>query len=396
MNKNLSRLFTIAEKPSRKIIGLMSGTSLDGLDIAFVQISGNGLQTKTVLLEFETVSYPPNIKNEIREIFAKENISFQHLCILNASLANLHAAYILSTLKKWNLTAESVDLIASHGQTVYHCPKIYHQLNDQPNATLQIADGDHIAVGTGIITISDFRQKHIAAGGEGAPLALYGDYFLFSKPGENRIMLNLGGISNFTFLPANGSAENIFVTDCGPGNTLIDAYTQKYFNADYDKDANFASQGKVNSDFLKALKSNEFFKKDLPKTTGPETFNLEFVLQAASLSSEHLNHFDSLATLTKLSADAISDCINKVIPVDEPCDIYLSGGGAHNPLLVKMIRENLPAIGVNNIDILGFSGDAKEAILFAVLANETIAGDKKDFHKTGMPAISMGKISFPE
>src|ERR1700710_3282153 len=162
---------------------------------------------------------------------------------------------------------EEIDFIASHGQTIYHAPKRLHKQAEYPNATLQIGDGDHLAFKTGILTISDFRQKHIAAGGEGAPLALYGDMILGSNPGENRILLNIGGIANLTYLPADGDHNKVVCTDIGPGNTLIDATCREYFNKPYDKDSMIALSGTVNDQLLHALLDHSFFKEKVPKTT---------------------------------------------------------------------------------------------------------------------------------
>src|SRR5690606_29264133 len=176
------------------------------------------------ILKYETIEYSPIFRNEIKSISSKEEIHLKKLCVMNAKIAIHHANLINETLKKWNISPTQVDLIASHGQTVYHAPRNATEINEYPNSTLQIGDGDHIAVLTGIITISDFRQKHIAAGGEGAPLVVYGDYLLFSHPTENRIMLNIGGIANFTFLPAKPDLKDLISTDVGPGNTLMDQY----------------------------------------------------------------------------------------------------------------------------------------------------------------------------
>ena len=181
MNPQLSKLHSIGLRTSRRIIGLMSGTSLDGLDVALCRIGGSGLDTQVELEYFTTVPYEEDFKEKIRAVFAKKEISFEHLCLLNPYIGNQHGAMILRCLATWGVLPEDVDLIASHGQTVYHAPQKQHGLIEYPNATLQIGDGDHIAVTTGIITLSDFRQKHIAAGGEGAPLAVYGDYLYFSK-----------------------------------------------------------------------------------------------------------------------------------------------------------------------------------------------------------------------
>lgn len=422
MNKGVQRLYEIAGKPRRRIIGLMSGTSLDGLDIACCEIAGSGTDTDVRLTHFATVPYPVSVKEEIRKVFAKDQIDFRHLCLLNPWLAGLHAQWILQCLQQWQIPAGSIDLIASHGQTVYHAPRILHGLNNFPDATLQIGDGDHIAVKTGIITLSDFRQKHIAAGGEGAPLALYGDYCVFSQPGQDRIMLNMGGIANFTYLPGNLDPRSVFVTDTGPGNTLIDAFSQRYFQQDFDRDALLARQGKVNTALLNALKTDPFFQKKFPRTTGPELFNTTYVEQAMRRSGvSGLSPYDVIATLTRFSADTIAEAIVQVLP-DRPGatnrlfagkapnkqhtsnltiggsaspHIYLSGGGAHNPQLIAWIQEAMPDIPMHLTDELGISADAKEAVLFAILANEAVCGGPVDFGNPGMPTVTMGKISFP-
>jgi anhydro-N-acetylmuramic acid kinase len=402
MNENIANLYGLAQKQTRHIIGLMSGTSLDGLDIALCEISGSGEQTQVRLKQFKTVDYDEYIKSEIRRVFAKQYIEFQHLALLNASIGTLHARMILDCLKQWQVPVSAVDLIASHGQTVMHAPKILHGLDAYPNATLQIGDGDHIAVKTGITTLSDFRQKHVAAGGEGAPLAVYGDYFLFSKAGENRIMLNMGGIANFTYLPATQRPEEVFVTDCGPGNTLIDAFTrQQYPELAFDRDALLARLGKVAPELLKALKANDFFDKPFPKTTGPELFSLDYVQAARGLSqTQSLSPHDVLATLTRFSAETIAQAVHSAVSNAQlklnDFQVYMSGGGMHNPLLVQWLRELLPC-PFESTNTLGIPGDAKEAVLFAILANEAVAGGKSDFgQRRGIPSVAMGKISFPK
>jgi anhydro-N-acetylmuramic acid kinase len=397
MNNNIQRLFEIANKPARKIIGLMSGTSLDGLDIAYCEISGNGQNTTVKLLQFKTVDYPGSLKADIRKVFAAKLADLEHVTLLNPWLGNLHGQWILEALAEWQVAPSEVDLVASHGQTIFHAPKI-NRANDQfGDATLQIGDGDHVAVKTGIITLSDFRQKHIAAGGEGAPLALYGDFLLFSNDSENRLLLNMGGIANFTYLPSSKNTNNVFVTDTGPGNTMIDAWMQKQFDLPFDRDGLFAKQGTVNEDLLDALKSHPFFGLPLPKTTGPELFNLEYLNWAQTESNTvSLGPYDILATLTKFSAVTIVDSLLK-LKSQHPVDvIYASGGGANNPFLMSLIGQHLPSIRIDKTDSLGVPGDAKEAVLFAVLANETIAGKPIDFGgRKGLPSITMGKISFP-
>jgi anhydro-N-acetylmuramic acid kinase len=396
MNRNLRRLEKTASKRSRLIIGLMSGTSMDGLDIALCKFTGHGLNTRLDLLEFTTIPYTADTKARIAAVFAKAEVSFENLCILNPWIALLHAQMINKCLKKWKYSPARIDAIASHGQTVFHSPAFLHP-REKINATFQIGDGDHLAVATGILTISDFRQKHIAAGGEGAPLAVYGDYLLLSHQTENRILLNIGGIGNFTYLPAGRNAKKVFVTDTGPGNTLIDQFTRAHYPGEYfDKDARHASQGTVHQALLRELQTDTFFTLPFPKTTGPELFNTAYVARAQQRAgAENITAEDLLATLTRFSAETIVASIRKVTKKNT-FQIYLSGGGAHNPLLARWIREMLGLKTLRTTQDLGVPGDAKEAILFAVLANESLAGGDVDFgSRAKVPSVSMGKFSFP-
>jgi len=388
MNRNITNLQQVAQKQQRLIIGLMSGTSLDGLDIALCSIEGGGLQTKLELLQFETHVYDDDFKDKVRGVFSKPQVDLQLLCLLNPWIALQHAAYINACLKKWNVNKEDIDLIASHGQTIYHAPKKLHGLTAFGNATLQVGDGDHLAVATGIICISDFRQKNIAAGGEGAPLALYGDRILFSSATQDRLLLNIGGIANFTYLPAGGKMENIVCTDTGPGNTMMDALMQKHFpGQSFDKDAMIAHKGKVNQDLLSALQNHSFFRQPFPKTTGPELFNNAYLEAALTQVESSISTADQMATLNYFSANSIATAIEACIENKE-LQIFGSGGGIHNPLLLQHLKERLPKADFFTTNDLGIDPDAKEAILFALLANEAVAGDEN-----GM--LSMGKISFP-
>ena len=394
MNPGIETLYKIANKSKRMILGLMSGTSLDGLDIALCEFEGSGLSTKFKLKQFVSLPYSSEFKEGIQAVFAKEQIHFPSLSTLNAEIGIKHAELILSALQSWGITTEEVDLIASHGQTVMHRPMRHGK---QPNSTLQIGDGDHIALKTGIITLSDFRQKHVAAGGEGAPLAMYGDYFLFSKKGENRILLNIGGIGNFTFLPANQDPNLILVTDTGPGNTLIDACVRTHFPGFFfDKDARLGMQGVLHTGLLKALMNLDFFKEDFPKSTGPEYFNLNKVEQLIQANQWTLTPTDLIRTLTEFSAQSMALAIKKYIP-ETQANLYVSGGGSQNPLLMQRISELLPEVKMGFSSEIGIPTDAKEAVLFALLANETImdAGASKVRRLGDSPWVTMGKISLP-
>lgn len=396
MNDQISNLARIAAAPSRTILGLMSGTSLDGLDLALCEFSGSGLDTRVKVLHFTTVAYTKEFKEQIKAVAFKQQADLQQVTLMNAIIGTHSAKLITDVLTKWNYPAGNVDLIASHGQTIFHAPVSFHQHKTFPNATLQIGDGDHIAVGTGIITISDFRQKHIAAGGEGAPLAVYGDYLLFSALTENRVLLNIGGISNFTWLPAGRNPDQVFSTDIGPGNTLMDQFVQLHYPGKYyDQDAAIASSGTPNEPLITALMDNEFFKKPFPRTTGPELFSMAYLQNAQQISGTvNISPEDVLASLSEFTARSITNAISTSLN-GLNAEVYLSGGGMHNPLLKDKISKGL-GIPLKNTAELGIDPDAKEAVLFALLANECVAGGKTSFgNRPGIPAVSMGKISFP-
>jgi anhydro-N-acetylmuramic acid kinase len=398
MNVQIKKLADLSQSKSRVIIGLMSGTSLDGLDIALCRFNGSGTDTKMELLHFRTVSYTPDFKKDLKSISFQSLADLQKITLLNALIGNYYAELILECLQEWQFPVQEVDLIASHGQTIFHAPYSLHHLAEYPNATLQIGDGDHIAVKTGIITLSDFRQKHLAAGGEGAPLAVYGDFLLFASATENRILLNIGGIANFTFLPAGKDPRLVFSTDVGPGNTLMDQFVQLHYpEKHYDDNALLASQGRIDQALLNALMSNAFFTRPFPKTTGPELFSLCYLNNAISSSeSTGLSNEDILATLCEFTAQTISNALSKTFANDQAFKVYLSGGGMHNPLLVQGLSRLLN-IELNNTGDLQLNPDAKEAVLFALLANECVAGGRLNFHgRPGLPSISMGKISLPE
>ncbi|WP_342644852.1 anhydro-N-acetylmuramic acid kinase [Mucilaginibacter sp. CSA2-8R] len=396
MNVNIQKLYTIAAKPVRTIIGLMSGTSFDGLDIALCQFTGSGPGAPVSIQNFITKEYTPQFKEEIKSVFVSRQADLEKVTVLNAYIGTYYAELINECLADWGLTADDVDLIASHGQTIFHAPKHLHPDDHYDNATLQIGDADHLSVKTGIITLSDFRQKHIAGGGEGAPLAVYGDYLIFSDPHESRVLLNIGGIANFTYLPA-GQPAGFFSTDVGPGNTLMDQYVQLHYPGRYyDKDSALASQGQVNEVLLKELLKNDFFEAPFPKTTGPELFNLAYLNRALSNTAQTgLSHHDVLATLAAFSARGIIKAIEATVGSGSNFEIYVSGGGMYNPLLLSHLQKHFGKT-IRSTNVFGVNPDAKEAVLFALLANEAVAGSPDSLSAAaGIPRVSMGKVSFP-
>lgn len=396
MNPSIKQLAEVASKQTKTIIGVMSGTSLDGLDIAFCEISGSGTDTEVALKKFAAKLYPAGIKKRLKGISSVPEANMEEVCLLHSWLADYHGQLILQTLEEWGLVPSDIDCIASHGQTIYHAPKIQHGHQDMPNATLQIGDGDHLAHKTGIITISDFRQKHTAAGGEGAPMVSLVDRLLYGHHMEDRILLNIGGIANFTYLPVKSSGRVPITTDTGPGNTLIDAAVQEHFDKEFDTDGAIARQGSVNQPALKALKEDPYFQKPQPKTTGPEVFNLSWVRQRLENADiTPLPPEDLVATLTRLSAETIADSVKEAVEPNLNLTLYVSGGGIHNRLLIEWIQECLPKIGIKSFNEIGFNPDAKEAVLFAVLANEMLSGEGFAMDSESDQKINFGKISFP-
>lgn len=398
MNPQIKKLAQTAQKPSRRIIGLMSGTSLDGLDIALCTIKGSGSRTSVTLEKFKTVPYSDHDRELLGRISSVETVKLGDLCFQHTRLGVLHAEMILDTLGEWGVSGHQIDAIASHGQTVYHLPSKDNEDDDMGiNTTLQIGDADQIASITRILTISDFRQKHTASGGEGAPMAGLVDEVLFSHPKENRVLLNIGGIGNFTYLPAGGSDEP-FTTDTGPGNTLIDRATQVYMNKPFDKDGEIAAGGSVHESLLNAMLSDPFLSRDRSKSTGPEYFSLKWVDGMIEESgADGIEPADLIATLTELSAVTISDSIKSLVGAGANPVVYVSGGGAHNRHLIKRIGSHLGS-DVKPFTELGLDPDAKEAVIFAVLANETLAGEGflMDIGIDERIQVNFGKISFPE
>lgn len=411
----INQLSNIAGKETRSVIGLMSGTSLDGLDIALCTLRGSGRSTEITVKAFATKPYDASTIDLIKSVFAKTEVNLEKLCELNAEIGRLHGRLVKEQLAQWHIATDSVDLIASHGQTVFHAPK---QSSEHLgcNSTLQIGDGDHVARECGIITISDFRQRHIAAGGEGAPLVAYGDSLLFQAD-EPRLLLNIGGIANFTYLPGSHLKSNnlpnshlsssylpsrnddsaILCSDIGPGNTLMDAYVQAHTDEDYDHDGQLAAAGEVNSSLLQALISHPFFSESFPKTTGPELFNLTYLDNAMKVSAtSHLGHNDVLSTLNAFSAKSIVSAIEAILDTEDLSHIYISGGGYKNTHLIENIRNELPNMNIQSTNDIGIDPDAKEAVLFALLANECVAGNHSEtINISGMPSTTMGKICFP-
>ena len=379
MNKHFKQIYELSHEPVRRVIGLMSGTSLDGLDIAYCHCSEQGLEVK----EHLTVPYDEKIRSLLVSVQSKEQVPLGTLCILHTKLAHSYAAFIKMALKKWNLTNKDVDFIGSHGQTVYHFP------TKERTATLQIVDGDQLAVASGLPVISDFRQKHTAVGGEGAPLVSLMDEALFRDAKISRMLLNLGGIANLSWLPSINSGLEVVSSDTGPANTLINEAMSLYFGKEYDEDGTVARQGMVNKEFVKALLQDNFFKENFPKTTGQEIFNLGYIHHQMDSLGVHLQPKDLVATLTQFTIDSVALAMKK-ISYDSPFEWYVSGGGLYNKVIMEGLRAYFPIHPQRYFEELGLPPDAKEAALIAFLADAMIMGKK---FRVNDREVSLGKLS---
>jgi len=396
MNPSIEHLASISAKKRKRIVGLMSGTSLDGLDIALCNIAHSGRKTVVEVEQFETISYPAVVKQKLKKIISVSNVMLEDVCLAHTWLAGYHADLILEKLADWNIEPLDVDAIASHGQTIFHAPAIQHQREGLPNATLQIGDGDHIAKRTGILTVSDFRQKHTAAGGEGAPMVSFVDEMLFRDPQKDRLLINIGGITNLTYLPAEESGKSVIAGDTGPGNTLIDAAARHYFDQPFDENGNIADSGTVHPQLFNRLMDHPFLSKSMPKTTGPEEFHLGWVEQIIKEEETSIGEKDIIATLCWFTAQTLADAIQKI--ADLPAvEIYMSGGGMKNKQLIKWISHLLDGKELHSFEEIGFDPDAKEAVSFAVLANETLSGEGFVMNPkmNAGRRVNFGKISLP-
>ena len=375
----IENLIRLREKESRHVIGLMSGTSCDGIDACLARITGNGLSTRVDIIGFETYPY----KNEIRELIidASQNTTgtVDKICQLNFTLGKLFADAARQIAGKSSIPVSDIDIIGSHGQTIYHISSLKEKADNEVRSTLQIAEPSLIAQETGVTTVADFRTRDIAAGGEGAPLVPYADFILFGRDGIGRAIQNIGGISNVTFLPADCGIIDIIAFDNGPGNMIIDRFAEIITDGKlkYDKDGELASKGKLNQGLLERLCSHPYLSIPPPKSTGREDFGLQFSDDLyEELRRDNVDVLDAITTVTAFTAKSISDSYRKYIqPSYRISEVVMSGGGVHNPVLVQFLKDYLKDIKLRKVDEFGIPSDAKEALAFAILANETICGN---------------------
>lgn len=393
------RRYAISDKPDRVAVGLMSGTSVDGVDAAVIRIEGEAPNIRVTLLAFENKAFPEAVRNEILDCFIPRNAIVTRLGRLNFLLGELFAEAALSVIRAAGLSPADVDVIGSHGQTIWHEP------NPQKSCayTVQLGEGSVIAQRTGVVCISDFRVSDMAAGGQGAPLVPFTEFLLYRSEKETTLLQNLGGIGNITVLPKGCGADDVYAFDTGPGNMVIDALVSRSTNGllTMDKGGSIAAKGQVDFWLLQFLLQHPYFSQLPPKTTGREVFGKEYTdALIATAQQKGIPMENVISTATAMTAASIAQAYRDfILPCNPASRMILSGGGCYNPILVDFIRKEFVRFGVDvrTQEEAGGNSDAKEAIAFALLADCTLHGIPGN-----LPAVTgaknsalLGKISLP-
>lgn len=372
-----------------RVAGIMSGTSLDGIDVAILDADEEGFE----LLGFRTEAYPQEVRQALLGVSNRE-AHVGDVARLNFLLPELYAEAFQRCCQENSIAPESVAVIGCHGQTIFHQGEPQEYLGRPIACTLQIGDGSVLAARTGCKVVSDFRPRDMAAGGRGAPLVPYIDYRLFADDNVGRAVLNIGGIANLTLLPAGVDRDGVVAFDCGPGNMIIDALVAHYSNGEkrYDEGGAWAGEGEIDPDFLNELLDDDYYRLDPPKTAGREQYG-EAVVER--VLARGLKPEDALATVTMLTAVTIADAVYNFAPEESIREVIVSGGGVHNQTLMGLLQAELDEIELLASDELDIDADAKEAIVFALLAYDTVQGKPNNLPAaTGAKeAVVMGKVS---
>ena len=393
----------IRSKPVRRVVGLMSGTSVDGIDAAVVEIGGTDEAPEVRLVAFEDRPWPEEVRKQIFPLFRPETATVDKIGYMNFLMGEIYAQSVSSVVEKAGLTLADIDLIGSHGQTIWHAPEVCGKDGFPVSFTVQIGEGSVIAARTGVPTVSDFRVADMAVGGQGAPLVPFSEYLLYRRPGETILLQNIGGIGNMTVLPGDEGPEAVYAFDTGPGNMIIDAVVSALTGGakTYDAGGAMAAEGRVDEALLAMLQQDPYYDMPLPKTTGRELFGVQYVGKILDYQRAHsLSDADVLATVTDLTAWSIADGYARyVLPRRQAAELVVGGGGSYNATLLGFLRTRFAPYGVEvrTQEDLGWSSDAKEAVAFALMADCCVREKPNVLPSvTGAKAAAiMGKISLP-
>ncbi len=352
------------------IAGLMSGTSVDGIDVALVEIEGEGFDQKITPIAFHEVPFPAGVRQGVLSV-SNAQISTARLSQINFLLGELFGEAVAEACRRSSIPLDRLDLVGSHGQTIYHQAQPTTLYDRAVNSTLQIGEPALIASRVGAPVVADFRPADMAVGGQGAPLVPYVDYLLYRDAAKGRIALNIGGIANLTAIPAGAPPDDVFAFDTGPGNMVIDALVSQFSvgGLTYDRDGRMAASGRVNHQLLAELMREPYLKSRPPKSCGREQYGAAYV---SDLLGAGLSAADIVATATAFTVASIADAVRSLVsPRMRVDEMIVSGGGVKNPEIMRRLAEQLPRVTIRRSDQLGISSDAKEAIAFAALAYES-------------------------
>lgn len=393
----MNQLLSLTAKQKRLAIGLMSGTCTDGIDAALVQIEGSSIHTKVQFIEFVTIPYDIELRSKLLHLSSGDFGGSYEISKMNFLLGKLSANACLFVCEKAKISPSEIDFIGSHGHTIYHQPLPENYHGQTVTSTLQIGEASVISEIMNCPVISDFRVRDMSAGGLGAPLVPYTEYLLYSKKDKTIALQNIGGIGNITYLPSNGKLEDILAFDTGPGNMIIDSLVSIHTNMrqTYDDCGKIASIGKIHEELLQWLLTDPYLYKIPPKTTGREYYGADYVKRLLNKANElNLSFPDIVSTATMFTAKSIKISVLNHLP-KLPDTLIVGGGGSQNKTLMKYISSTLSQCNVITNEDIGFNSNAKEAIAFAILANETIFGNTNNVPSaTGASHnVVMGKIT---
>jgi len=378
----------------KKVIGILSGTSVDSVDIVLTGIKERKNKIKIDILGYKEYRFEQSIKDFIMQTSSGRESGVENVCKLNFLIGRYFADKIIDFLQYMKISSKEIYLIGSHGQTVYHFPEDEKICNISVKSTLQLGDPSVIANITGITTVGDFRTADVAVGGNGAPLVPYLDFVMFGSNTKNRLLINIGGISNLTYIRKKANIDGLIAFDTGPGNMLIDYLSMKYLSLPFDKNGATAYKGILNeSIFSKILENDKYIFSSPPKSTGREYYN-EIFLDEILRKFPKVGKYDALRTFTEYTCFAIY--YNFVKYVGEDADeIYVSGGGAENNLIMETLSTYFEK-PVRKLDIGGINSSNKEAVLFALLAYQTIKRVPANIKKiTGAEKeVILGKVCY--
>ena len=366
----------LASKPEKLVVGVMSGTSADGIDAALVRVRGSGELLSWRLLRHETLHYSVKLTDLILRCSEPGSGDAASICRLNILLGELFARAVLHVAERGGVDPHSIDLIGSHGQTVQHLPAPVTITGIPVRGSLQLGEPSVIAERTGITTVANFRARDLAAGGQGSPLVSYVDFLFFRNRSRGRLVINIGGGASLTAIPASAGADRVIGFDTGPGNMVIDALVSRMTagREAFDHGGRYARGGRVSEDLLARLLDHPYLLMPPPKSCGREEFGRPF-LESILKENAALPPKDLIATATRFTAEAIAfACRRYVMPHNVYEEAIVSGGGARNDYLMEQLRSAIPELSIKESDEYGVPAAAKEAVAFALLANETIHG----------------------